>query len=358
MDFFTKAHNNVKRETKTQAYSIDIKIPWVEKYRPKNSQEILLEPFIKQKINKILETKSIPNMIITGEPGTGKTSTILFLAKQIYGNKYSENVLELNASDDRGLSIINNTISPFCKKKTDCSNQSDDNYPNHKLVILDEADSITPKAQNLLSNIISEFRKNTRIVFICNDCTQIIESIQSRCMIIKYPKISSDNLYQKLENICQNENIPYTPNGINTLLFVSDQDIRQTINNLECIYYSFGKLDEDIVYKLIDKPKPYYISEILKECIDGDYIKTMNSVKSLYNKGYTPNDILLTFMKYLFENNTYETFNIDNLLKEETKLKIYEIISLSYIRVNGGIDTLLQLCGCVSKIFIYLQSNK
>ena len=225
-------------------------------------------------------------------------------------------------------------------------------YPSHKLVILDEADSITPKAQNLLSNIISEFRKNTRIVFICNDCTQIIESIQSRCMIIKYPRINSDNLFQKIEYICEKESIPYTLEGINTLLFVSDQDIRQSINNLECIYYSFGKLEENTIYKLVDKPKPYYINYILSSCMSNNYVETINIVKNLYNKGYTPNDILLTFMKYLFENN-------DNLLlSTENKLKIYEIISLSYIRVNGGIDTLLQLCGCVSKIFLYLQNEK
>ena len=123
---------------------------------------------------------------------------------------------------------------------------------------------------------------------------------------------------------------------------------------MECIYYSFGKLDSETIYKLIDKPKPYYIAEILKSCFENDFIKTINTVKSLYNKGYTPNDILLTFMKYLFENN--DELNTIKL-KEDTKLKIYEIISLSYIRVNGGIDTLLQLCGCISKIFIYLQSN-
>lgn len=368
MDFFstktTSNENLFKETTKKQSYTVDIKIPWVEKYRPKNSEEILLEPFIKQKIEKILETKSIPNMIITGEPGTGKTSTILFLAKQIYGDRYSDNVLELNASDDRGLSIINNTIYPFCKKKTSCVNEdvkSKGKYPAHKLVILDEADSITPKAQNLLSNIISEFRKNTRIVFICNDCTQIIESIQSRCMIVKYPRINSDNLYNKIKNICLNEKIPYDENGINTLLFVSDQDIRQSINNLECIYYSFGKLDEKTVYKLIDKPKPYYISKILASCYANDFNHTIQIVKSLYNKGYTPNDILLTFMKYLFENsNDYNTeLNSEEfIIKDETKLKIYEIISLSYIRVNGGIDTLLQLCGCISKIYLYLKNEK
>lgn len=324
---------------------IHIKLPWVEKYRPKKSEEILLEPFITQKIDKILESKSIPNMIITGSPGTGKTSTILFLAKQIYGDKYNDYVLELNASDDRGLSIINNTIIPFCKKNIN------KNHHTHKLIILDESDSITSKAQNLLVNIISEYKKNTRIVFICNDCTQIIEPIQSRCMIIKYPKINNTNLYNKIIDICNKENIPYNEDGINTLLFVSDQDIRQAINNLECIYYSYGVIDTANIYKLIDKPKPYYITEILKNCNDNNYVKTILLVKELYNKGYTPNDILLSFMKYLIEND-------HNNINEELKLKIYEIISLSYIRVNNGSDTLLQLCGCISKIFIYLQNEK
>ena len=324
--------------------TVNIKLPWVEKYRPKNSDEILLDPFIKEKINKIIEVKNIPNMIITGEPGTGKTSTILYLAKHLYKDKYSDYVLELNASDDRGLIIINNTIHPFCKKKID------ENY-NYKLIILDEADSITQKAQNLLSNIISEFRKNTRFVFICNDYTQIIESIQSKCMIIKYPKINVNNLFIKIKNICEIENIEYTDEGINTLIFVSDQDIRQLINNLECIYYSFGKLNEENIYKFIDKPKTFYIKEILNACFDEDFPKAIITIKNLYYKGYTPNDILLTFMKYLFE---YDNKEIN--LNEETKLKLYEIVSLSYILVNSEIDTLLQLCGCIAKIYSYLHN--
>jgi replication factor C subunit 2/4 len=341
MDFFSKIIIEPK--------AIDINMPWVEKYRPKNADEILLDPFIKQKITQMLENKSIPNIIFSGSPGTGKTSTILFLAKELYKDKYQDNVLELNASDDRGLSIINNTIYPFCKKKIN----NDSEYPNHKLIILDEADSITSKAQNSLSNIISEFINTTRIVFICNNCSQIIESIQSRCIIIKYPRIDIDNLYNKIEYICKNENIKYDSNGINTLLFVSDQDIRQSINNLECIYYSFNELNEDIVYKLIDKPKKYYIIEILKYCYDSDYIATINVVKNLYNKGYTPNDILLTFMKYLFDQNEKSLS-----YPEEIKLNIYEILIQNYIRINESIDTLLQLCGCISKIYLYIQEIK
>lgn len=326
-------------KAKKDTTKIDIKIPWVEKYRPKISNEIILDPFIKQKIDKILETRSLPNMIITGEPGTGKTSTIICLAKEIYNNNtYAENVLELNASDDRGLSIINNTILPFCKKKT--------KNGILKLIILDEADSITNKAQNLLSNIIAEYRKNTRFVFICNDCSQITESIQSRCMIIKYGKISKENLFEKIKNICKIENMDYTDDAIEKLLFLSDYDIRQSINNLECMYYSGKIFNSENIYKLLDKPKQLIVEEILRDCQNNNLEEALKKVEELYNKGYTPNDILLILMKNLMENNNNEC---------ENTLKIYEIISLTYIRVNGGIDTLLQLCGCISKICLYLK---
>ena len=339
---FSVSFSNSNKKLETNLLCTNIKTPWVEKYRPKTSNDILLDPFIKKKINNIVNEKSIPNMIITGEPGTGKTSTIICLAEEIYKNKnVNEYVLELNASDDRGLSIINNTILPFCKKKI-CHNL-------HKLVILDEADSITTKAQNLLSNIIAEYRKNTRFVFICNDCSQITESIQSRCMIIKYGRLSKENLINKVVQICELEKFEYTQEGINELLFLSDYDIRQVINNLECIYYSYKILNIENINKIIDQPKPYYIEKILINCINGNLFESINTIKGLYNKGYTPNDILLTFMKCLIEKKIVT-------LSDEIILKIYEIVSLSYIRVNGGNDTLLQLIGCISKIYLYLDN--
>ena len=321
----------------------NIKIPWIEKYRPTISNDILLEPYIKVKIENMISSKLIPNMIITGEPGTGKTSTILCMTKQIYsGTNINEYVLELNASDDRGLVMINNTIYPFCKKKTE---------GQHKLVILDECDSITPKAQNLLSNIISEFKKNCRFVFICNDFSQIIESIQSKCMIIKYPSISKNNLYQKTEYICKKENIKYNEEGINSLIFTSDNDIRQIINNLECIYYTFGELTNETVYCTVDKPRPIYIQQIINECLNSNLNKAIETTKDLFMKGYYPNDILNIFMKCLLDNSFDKKININ----EATKLKIFEIISLYYIRVNSGIDTLLQLCGCIAKIYMVMN---
>ena len=113
----TSVHNNILPSISILKRDV-FNIPLVEKYRPKLFNEILFDDFIKDKIKNILKSKQLPNMVITGEPSTGKTSTVLYMAKKIYKENYEENVLELNASYDRGLTMIQQTILPFCKKKT------------------------------------------------------------------------------------------------------------------------------------------------------------------------------------------------------------------------------------------------
>ena len=312
----------------------NIKLPLIEKYRPKNFDEILLNDFLKLKLKNILNSKQLPNLIIIGESSTGKTSTILCLARMIYKEDYENNVLELNASDDRGLTMISSTIQPFCKKKSNFN----------KLIILDEADSITQKAQNLLNNIIAEYRKNTRFIFICNENFKINESIQSRCMILKFPKIQKKKIKSKIIEICENENTIYTDEGINRLLFFSDYDIRQCINNLECIIFTGNEVTVETIDNIINIPKIEYIKKVLELCKKKDLVSALNLITKLYNSGYNSNDILLIFMKYIQYN------KIDNI-DDDTKLKLYKIISSSYIRVNNGINTLLQLYGCISNIY-------
>lgn len=322
--------------------SKQIQLPWIEKYRPSGTDQILLDEFLLEKLKKIIETKSIPNMILTGEPGTGKTSSILIIAKSIFCENYGDNVLELNASDDRGLSIINNTIIPFCQKVT--------NYPE-KLIILDEADSITNKAQNLLSNLINEFKKNCRFVFICNDSIKINESIQSKCIIVNFPSLTVINIKDKLIEICNKEKIEYSNEFIEELIFVSDKDIRKSINNLECIYYTFNKLTVENIYKLLEKPKPEYIRNILHLCIENKFEESILETHKLYKNGYNVSDILLTFLNYLMKDDN----NLN--IPQETILELFKIISFSYTKVQEGNDSLVQLIGCISNILITNNIN-
>ena len=318
---------------------MNIKIPWVEKYRPKKINEVILNKYTKKKFTEFIKNKYIPSMIISGDTGTGKTTTILCVIKNIFedDDDFYNHVLELNASDDRGLSIINSIIIPFCKKKT----------IKRKIIILDEADSVTTKAQNLLSNLISN-KSNASFIFICNEGSKLTESIQSKCVMIKFPKIKNKKIYKRIKNICENENIEYDNDGLETLLLVSNYDIRQCINNLECIFYSYKKITKKNIYKFVDIPKPIYIEKILNNILQKKFKESILITKELYDIGYSPNDILLTFMKYLLDNKK---------LNEQIKLKIFEIVSTSYIRVNDGIQSLLQLCGCISNIYIYINNN-
>ena len=145
----------IKQQLSKQEHN-NFQKPLVEKYRPKTFDDIIFNKFLEKKFNTILKKNMIQDMIFTGEPSTGKTSTALFIANKVFKNK---NILELNASDDRGLNVITNLILPFCKKKTD----------GFKLIILDEADSITTKAQQILSNIMDEFSNKVKFIFVCND---------------------------------------------------------------------------------------------------------------------------------------------------------------------------------------------
>ena len=310
-----------------------INLPLIERYRPKLFTDILLNDNLKLKIKSILKSKQLPNLIIIGEASTGKTSTVLYMAKKIYKDDYENNVLELNASDDRGLNMIQTTILPFCKKKSSYN----------KLIILDEADSITQKAQNLLNNIIAEYRDTTRFIFICNENYKINESIQSRCMIINFPRIENEKLKEKLKLICKNESIKYTEKGIDTLIFYSNFDIRQCINNLECILFTYNDVTEESIHAIIDKPKLDNIKKILLNCKKRNIKKSLQLIDDLYYKGHSPNDILLSILNYI------QKEEID-YLNEKEKLNLYSIVCSSYIKVNNGINTLLQLYGCITNI--------
>merc|ERR1712166_583359 len=160
--------------------------PWVEKYRPDLVQDIA-------------KTGNLPNLIITGPPGTGKTSSVLCLCRELLGDMYKEAVLELNASDDRGIDTVRNKIKMFAQKRV--------NLPpgRHKVVILDEADSMTQAAQQAMRRTMEVHSSSTRFALACNLSSKIIEPIQSRCAILRYTRLSDAQILDRLQHVVQTE---------------------------------------------------------------------------------------------------------------------------------------------------------
>ena len=317
-------------------------LPWIEKYRPKNVNDIILDDCLKNKINNLIEMNMLPNIIITGSSGTGKTSTIYCLVKQILGPKYNEALLELNASDNRGLEIINNSIIHFCKKRINDQTDSVDGIK--KIIIFDEADNITNKAQNVLANMMEEYGSTTKFCFTCNDSSKIIESIQSRCLILYYRPMNKDNIKKRLEFICKTEGVEYDDNGMESIIFISQGDIRQAINNLEATHNSYGSITEKNVYKLCYQPHPNTIIALIQKCASKNLKQAIEKYEDLKEQGYCNSDILQTMI------NVLKLITID----EHIRINFIKILSDSYLSVNDGIDSNLQMFCCISKMINYI----
>lgn len=340
--------------------TVKINLPWIEKYRPSNIEDIILDDCLRNKLKNLMNINELynlnndtisclPNLIITGPPGTGKTSTMFCIAKQILGDKYGEALLELNASDNRGLEIINNSIIHFCKKKINgiLDGSSEDNSVK-KIIIFDEADNITRKAQNVLANMMEEYGDTTRFCFTCNDSSKIIESIQSRCLILHYRPMNRDNIKKRLDMICQLEKVNHDEKGLEAIIFISHGDIRQAINNLEATHNSYNMITEENVYKLCYQPHPNKVITLIQKCACRNLILAIKQYANLKEDGYCNSDILQTMI------NVLKLINID----EHIRINFIKILSDTYLNVSEGTDTSLQMYSCISKMISYITVYK
>jgi len=312
---------------------------WIEKYRPNKIENILVDDNIKIEINKIIKEKNIPNMILTGIPGIGKTTTLLCIAKKLYGKYFEDCVLELNASDDRGIKLINNgDLTAFCTRKLPYSEKEAIEYAPHKLIIFDEADNMTEKALPIISILMDKFYMTTRFVFTCNTSSKIIESIQSRCKIIRYVRLAIRQITNRLEYILKFENIKYDKKAIEEIAQLSGGDMRHAINLLQLVSDRFKNVTIDNINILCETPPNNIISDILAN-IKKDMKKTLKTLFELKESGYSVNDIFIGFLNYLKSPNTN--------MNEEYKMNILLVVSEYLYNVSKYTDTDVNLTSFV-----------
>ncbi len=176
-------------------------------------------------------------MLFYGPPGTGKTSTVLALAKELYGPELIKSrVLELNASDERGISIVREKVKDFARMQLSnppAQYRSKYPCPPYKIIILDEADSMTQDAQSALRRTMETYSKITRFCLICNYVTRIIDPLASRCSKYRFKSLDQGNAQKRLEEIAENEGVKVEPGAIETLIRCSEGDLRKAITFLQ-----------------------------------------------------------------------------------------------------------------------------
>ena len=253
-------------------------LPWIEKYRPKTLDQVTSHTNIITTLKKCITNEYLPHTLFYGPPGTGKTSTILAFAKELYGKYYNFMVMELNASDDRGIEVVRDKIKKFVSAKPVffCNGKDVVRKNIFKLVILDETDAMTDDAQAILRKVIEEYSTNTRFCLICNYIQKILPALQSRCTKFRFAPITHNLLEQKIKEICFAENVLITQDGIKTVIKHSDGDMRKMLNILQSVSMIYNSVTEETINICKGYPTKKEILKILDVLINKSYVDAFN----------------------------------------------------------------------------------
>ena len=314
-------------------------LPWVDKYKPNSITNILLNDSLKRNLIDIIKTKTLSNMIFYGPTGIGKTVTINCIANEIYGSYVSKCVLELNASDDRGIKIEND-VNNFCKSFV--PHNSSDIHLDKKLIIFDEADHLTDKAQQIINKLMIYFT-NSIFVFTCNTSHKIIDSIQSKCTLYVFKNINNNILLNYFTKLCKIESMLYSIEGLNDIIYHSNGDIRYALNLLQLMNDKYGKVNSNYVYKSLNRPRKEYLTNIIYYCINNNLKMAYDTLLKLKAHGFMESDI----MSGLFD--AIKLYKFDNITESE-KIKMIEIISYNLYNISKGIISELQLTSCICEL--------
>lgn len=311
-------------------------IPWVDKYRPTKLDDIIQQDETVKILKNMIIQGNVPHLLFYGPPGTGKTSSIYAFAYELFKDKVYDRILELNASDERGISIVRNKITKFAKSTVGGSNK----ILPIKIIILDEADAMTHEAQSALRKLM-EVMTNTRFCFICNYKSQIIEPIESRCVCFRFKSISDNILSDKLINIANRENIKINKDVANTICKIAEGDARRGImilHNMKYIYNGCELTVEDV------KKITGYIDNLdinFNKFRDYSVVEINKIVEELINNGYPLNYLLDNIKEKIIELKIAENkkadillylANIDVLLIEKGNEYIQLLALLVYIK--------------------------
>ena len=203
---------------------------WSEKYRPKKLKEVVDQKEIIKGISNLIKSPDIPHMLFAGPAGVGKTTTALCIAMELLGEEWRKNTLELNASDERGIKMVRERVKEFAAS---IKLAGDREFGKPKIIILDEADEMTSEAQTALRRIIEDSARTTRFVIICNYLSQIIEPIQSRCVVFRFTRLPKEDVIDHLKMICEQQKVKYEEKALAQIYEATGGDLRHSINIMQ-----------------------------------------------------------------------------------------------------------------------------
>ncbi|KAJ4909161.1 Replication factor C subunit 5 [Raphanus sativus] len=315
--------------------------PWVEKYRPQSLDDVAAHRDIVDTIDRLTSENKLPHLLLYGPPGTGKTSTILAVARKLYGPKYRNMILELNASDDRGIDVVRQQIQDFASTQSFSLGKS-----SVKLVLLDEADAMTKDAQFALRRVIEKYTKSTRFALIGNHVNKIIPALQSRCTRFRFAPLDPVHVSQRLKHVIEAEGLDVSESGLAALVRLSNGDMRKAMNILQSTHMASVKITEEEVYLCTGNPLPKDIEQISHWLLNESFAESYQKISEMkMRKGLAIVDIVREVTMFVFK------------IKMPSHVRVQLINDLADIeyRLSFGCNDKLQL-GAIISTFTHARS--
>lgn len=307
---------------------------WAEKYRPKSLSQMVNQKDIVERLASFAKSRNVPHCIFAGPPGTGKTTAALCLARDLYGDTYRENLMELNASDERGINVVRETVKTFARVRTLGE------IP-FKILILDEADNMTGDAQQALRRTMERYTGTCRIILIANYSGKIIEPIQSRCAPFRFSYLPREEQDIYLKHIVQNENAELLKDGLDAIYDVCRGDLRKAVNSLQAAA-SLGKpISSETVYSVVGRANPADVQAMIKIAMDGNFVEARKRLREMIMKyGVAGGDIIKQIH--------IELFRLD--VPESWKVKLADAVGEVDFRLTEGADEEVQLSALLARL--------
>ncbi|KAL0482485.1 replication factor C subunit 2/4 [Acrasis kona] len=325
--------------------------PWVEKYRPNTIDQVVYQDEVVQALKKALESSNLPHLLFYGPPGTGKTSTILAIAKQLFGPElYRSRVLELNASDERGIEVIRTKVKTFAQASVgmqSVANKAGYPCPPFKLIVLDEADSMTKDAQAALRRTMETYSKVTRFCIVCNYVSRIIEPLVSRCAKFRFKALEPTLLRKRLSEVAEKEQVKVTNDALDRIVDVSEGDMRRALTVLQSATRTFGKeIKPNHVDETAAVVPDQEIEDLLNACIDvsdkKDMFKAMQKqCAQIVRRGHSAVQVVSQLNNHIISSK-----NLTNVQKARIALEFGNVDKC----LTDGADEYLQLLSLSSHI--------
>jgi replication factor C small subunit len=298
---------------------------WIEKYRPQGLDDVHGQEAIVERIQSYIDQDDVPHLLFSGPAGVGKTTTATAIAREVYGDEWRGNFLELNASDQRGIDVVRDRIKGFARSSFG---------GDFRIVFLDEADSLTDSAQAALRRTMEQFSDNTRFILSCNYSSKIIDPIQSRCAVFRFSPLGDEAVAAQVREIAATESIEVTDDGVDAIVYAADGDMRRAINSLQAAATTGDVVDEEAVYAITATARPEEIESMVTDALAGDFTRARSTLDTLLTDiGMAGGDVIDQLHRSVWE------FD----LEEREAVRLLERIGEADYRIAEGANEQVQL---------------